>query len=445
MYAQRIAKAREQVQSLLAEVKAITAVAESENREFSEDESARLEAITGDSGEITALTANIDKWSKAESAINTAMVQINAMHNSQSVSGSASAIKVPARARTGGRLVAFKGPEAEANAYASGRFLQATLGNHSDSMQWCREHGVITNAMGGVTDSAGGFLVPPEMEAAIVNLKESFGVFGRYCRNVPMTSDNLLVPRVVSGLTAYAVAEAAAITESDATLGQVSLSAAKFATLTRISSELSEDSIISMADFLVREIAYAHAVKEDACGFLGDGSAGVGGIEGLTTALLAGSKVAAAAGLDTAPELTIEVFQAAVAKLPQYAGIMPMWFVNSAVYWNVMARLQLAAGGNNAVDLGNGPVMQFMGYPVVFAQTLPATIAASTKFAYFGDLSMTATKGNRRGVTIAADSSRFFEFDQIAIKSTMRYDIAVHEVGTGSVAGPMVELAAGTA
>jgi HK97 family phage major capsid protein len=105
-----------------------------------------------------------------------------------------------------------------------------------------------------------------------------------------------------------------------------------------------------------------------------------------------------------------------------------------------MARLQLAAGGNNVSDLGNGPVMQFMGYPVTFAQCLPSTVGASTKFAYFGDLSMTATKGNRRGVTIAADSSRYFEFDQTAIRSTLRYDINVHERGTASVAGPMVSL-----
>jgi hypothetical protein len=43
-------------------------------------------------------------------------------------------------------------------------------------------------------------------------------------------------------------------------------------------------------------------------------------------------------------------------------------------------------------------------------------------------------------VTIAADSSRYFEFDQTAIRSTLRYDIAVHERGTASVAGPMVSL-----
>ena len=236
--------------------------------------------------------------------------------------------------------------------------------------------------------------------------------------------------------------EAQEITASDANMNQVSLTAKKWGTLTRISSELNEDAIVAIADFLVGEIAFAHAVKEDQSGFLGDGTTTYNGIMGLANVLNAGSVATAAAGQITAAGLTIAVFQDAVSKIPQFPGIAPRWFVNSAVYWNVMARLQLAAGGNTVENIGGGPVLQFMGYPVTFAQTLPKTIAASTKFAYFGDLSMAATKGNRRGVSIAADASRYFEFDQTAIRSTLRYDIDIHERGTASEAGPIVQLAA---
>ena len=83
-----------------------------------------------------------------------------------------------------------------------------------------------------------------------------------------------------------------------------------------------------------------------------------------------------------------------------------------------------------------------MGYPVVFAQTLPSTIAASTKFAYFGDLSMAATMGMRRNLAIKSDASRYVEFDQIGVFSSMRYDINIHEIGTASVAGPIVQVKA---
>lgn len=442
MYEKKIAKAKEQVQALLSEVKAIGLVAETENREFTADETARMDAVTGESGEITSLTANIDKWSKAESAIANAIVQTNAIQAQRDGGspGNSLAIRVPARARSRQPLKAFSGPDAEADAYASGQFIRATIGNNASAREWCRDHGV-TAAMGENNDLLGGVLVVPQFESAIINLKEQFGLFGQYVRNVPMTSEQWIGPRRLSGLTAYAVSEAQEITTSDATFNQVSLTAKKFGTLTRISSELNEDAIISIADFLAQEIAYAHAVKEDNVGFLGNGLAVDNGIVGLANALAAGSIATAASGIITAGALTIAVFQDAVSKLPQFPGIRPVWFVHSAVYWNVMSRLQLAAGGNSVADLGSGPVMQFMGYPVVFAQTLPSLIEASTKFAYFGDLSMAATKGTRRGITIAADNSRYFEFDQLAIRSTLRYDVAIHERGTATVAGPIVQLA----
>jgi HK97 family phage major capsid protein len=78
----------------------------------------------------------------------------------------------------------------------------------------------------------------------------------------------------------------------------------------------------------------------------------------------------------------------------------------------------------------------------VFTQVLPSTTATQSgaTYAYFGDLSMGATMGSRRGVTISSDTSRYFEFDQIALKATQRFDIAVHEIGTATAAGPIVAL-----
>lgn len=442
MIADAIAKS----QQLVAEVETIVTLADSEKRPLNKTEQDRIDAINGTAkatGEIEAVNAEITRLEKM-AAINEQVLNRIAptMQNMGNGDSDAPVIRIPARARQTGSLKAFKGATAEADAYTAGRFVMAVIGNHQPSVQWCRDHGVIRNAMGENDDLKGGVMVPHQMESAIINLKEMYGVFGQNVRTVPMTSDTMSIPRRLSGVTAYAVTEAQEITASDATMNQVSLTARKFATLTRISSELNEDAIISIADFIADEIAYAHAVKEDACGFLGDGTTTYHGIMGLANVLAAGSVATAGAGLDTDAELTIAVFQLAVSKLPQYPGIAPKWFVNSAVYHNVMGRLQMAMGGNTVTDLGNGPTLQFLGYPVVFVQTLPNAVTAASKFAYFGDLRMAATKGNRRGVTIAADASRYFEYDQTAIRSTLRYDINIHEIGTASVAGPIVQLAA---
>jgi HK97 family phage major capsid protein len=441
MYASRIAKAREQVQALLTEVKAINAVAETENRDYTEDETARLDSITGDSGEITALTANIDKWSKADAAITTAMVQVNAIQANRDFGiqspSSAPVIRVPARAKRTSALTAFaNNDEGERAAYASGQWLRAVVGKSPTARQWCTDHGVL-NAMSEGDDLKGGNLVPPEMESAIIKRMEEYGVFPRYVRQTTMASEQKTIPRRLSGLTVYFPGEGNAITDSDVTYNQVNLTAKKATTLTKLSSELNEDSIVSIANEVADEIAYAHAVKIDQIGFLGDGLTSSGGIVGLDSALLAGATATATS--TTIGALTLVEAEAAVAKLMQYPGIRPVWFVHSAIFWNGLARLQVAAGGNAVMDVGSGPVPQFLGYPVVFTQALSSAGTTGTTWGFIGDLSLAATMGMRRGLSIATDSSVYFATDQIAIRSTYRYDISVHEVGTASLGGPIIK------
>jgi HK97 family phage major capsid protein len=83
--------------------------------------------------------------------------------------------------------------------------------------------------------------------------------------------------------------------------------------------------------------------------------------------------------------------------------------------------------------------MSWMGYPVVTDQTLPigGTINDIPMF-YFGDLSLAARMGSRRGISVKVSEDRFLEYDQIAIQATERFDIVVHDIGDASTAGPIV-------
>jgi HK97 family phage major capsid protein len=336
--------------------------------------------------------------------------------------------------------VAFKGEDAELNAYRSGQYILATIYKDAKAEQWCKNHGVQA-VMSGSDDLRGGTLVPPEFENAVIALFESYGVIPRYSRLYPMASDTLSVPRQLSDVTAYAVGESDEITASDATFSPVNLVARKFGTLTRVPSELNDDAVISIAEMLATSIARAQALKADTAGFLGNGEATNHGVQGLANVLNAGSVVTAGVG-NTMATQTIAVFQEAVGKLPDFPGINPVWFCHKAIWSNVLGRLQLASGGNNKDDLGDGPVVSFLGYPVVFVNVMPKTITGSSKFAHFGDLGMSATLGMRRRLAIAADASRYFELDQIAYRSTMRWDWNCHERGTASEAGPILTIVA---
>src|SRR5205085_2587133 len=121
----------------------------------------------------------------------------------------------------------------------------------ADARQWCRDNGVtVAKAQSEGVNSAGGFLVPTPMMDAIIDLREEFGVFRKSAQIIPMSSDTLAWPRRTGGLTANFIGEAVSVTESSATWDNVNLVAKKLGVLTRISTELSEDALVSIADLM---------------------------------------------------------------------------------------------------------------------------------------------------------------------------------------------------
>ena len=338
------------------------------------------------------------------------------------------------------------GVSAEERAHATGQWLLATIGGNTRAAQWCHDHGIEvrgTSPLTTTTNSLGGYLVPEVLESTIIDLREERGVARRSVRVMPMASDSVVIPRRASGVTAYFVAENAEITASDKNWDAVSLTARKLAVMCKMSSEIAEDAIISIADDLASEIAYAFADKEDECLFNGDGTSTYGGVVGLKSAVAAGGKVTAATGNTAFSTLDLEDFEQMVGKLPQYAVANAAWYVSRVGWANSMLRLAEAAGGNTVAQVAGGAPFQFLGFPVVIAQVMNSTTTAQVStdgLAYLGDLRLAATMGTRRGISIDVDPSRYFEFDQIAIRGTQRFDLNVHERGTASVAGPVIML-----
>jgi HK97 family phage major capsid protein len=112
---------------------------------------------------------------------------------------------------------------------------------------------------------------------------------------------------------------------------------------------------------------------------------------------------------------------------------------------NGAQRLAIAAAGNTWPILMQGQrELAFLGYPVVISQVMPYPLAdeKSLVLALFGDLGMAVDMGVRRGTSIAFSDSALnaFEKDELIIKGTERFDIVVHDIGTATVAGPVVAL-----
>lgn len=332
-------------------------------------------------------------------------------------------------------------------AYKFGQWVAATVYGSARAREWCKTHSVpIVKAMGEGTNSLGGFLVPPQFEAELIALRERYGVFRRNARVRPMASDTLTIPRGVDELTAYFVAENAAITESDRTYDSVMLVARKLAILVRTSRELVEDAMVSVMDDLAQSVAFAFAKKEDDCGFNGDGTSTYGGISGLKTSI--GSAGVNTQGSGTAwSAITLADFNNTMGKLPAYAAAdesQIRWYMSNQFYHSVAKRLADAAGGATVMELEErGVVYRFLGFPVEITQVLPTSSSSATIVAYFGNLSLAASLGDRRATTLQVLEERYAEYDQIGLLATQRFDINVHDAGSSSVAGPIVALKTG--
>lgn len=347
-----------------------------------------------------------------------------------------------------GALKAFKKEE---DAYRSGVWVRAALLGDNRAQRIAHDIGISYRSHSEGSNTAGGAIVPDEMAMAIIDLREQYGVFRRYARVIPMGRDTLTISRRTGGLTAYFTGEGVEITESEKSWNNVNLTARKLACLSKISTELDEDAFINIGDDLANEMAYAFALKEDQCGFIGTGSDTYGGIVGIAKKLDDGNSgtllgsvdpISAATGIDTFAEVTQTDVVGVMAVLPEYARANAKFYCSRACADVVFGRLAAAAGGNTIQTVQGGYGLSYLGHEIVVSQVLASTLSTinNTHMFLFGDLSLAATMGDRRGITVARTADRYFETDEIGIKATERVDIVIHDVGTSAVAGPMVAL-----
>jgi len=340
--------------------------------------------------------------------------------------------------------------EAITKAERFGRWLMAQNG-HRKSMNWCDSKGIEVKAHTEGVNSAGGFLVPEEFEEDLITLREEHGVFRRNSRVRPMTSDTLRIPRRSATLTPHFVGEATAGTESTQTFESILLVARKLMCLTTVSNELNEDAFINMADDVAGEIAYALAKKEDECGFLGDGTSTYGGVVGLANAMgsagvVSSDEMSADTLAQAIAQTDIEWMTGVMSKLPAYADTPNCkFYMHKTVYHQLIQHLALGLGGTTqSMMLNEKVVPQIFGYPVEFVQVMPnlGTLTDSLHVAYFGDLSLATSFGDRRQTEIQISDSALnaFEQDELAIRGTERFDINCHDTGDSSDAGPIIAM-----
>lgn len=445
--------------------KEIVERAEKENRSMTPEEIALFDKLEGEIKDINRQVTALQDHAKRSERLAEIEAEMNRPAGRQThpdqpantTPSQANASRIPASACRTRPLKAFKGPEADRKAYRAGMWARAAIFGDQRAAHYCVSNGIgadIRNALGTTPNTSGGFLIPEEFSESIIDLREQYGVFRRNCNVVPMGRDTMVVPRRLSGITIGPVGEnpSSAISQSTPGWNQVRLTAKKAGGLVLMSTEVSEDAIIDLADYLADEFAYAFALFEDQCGFIGDGSSTYLGIRGLGNLLtisggLASAVACATATHDTFAEVDATDLATAMSRLPEYAKMNAKWYCSSVFDELVFGRLLTAAGGNTIQAVENGrPQRRYMGYPIEISQVLPngpSTDYSGLAMCYFGDLRKAASLGDRRDVRVFPSEHRYMDTDQIGVRGTVRFDIVNHDVGTTSVAGPIVALCGG--
>jgi HK97 family phage major capsid protein len=433
--------------------------AEQEGRNLTAEEAADVDKHSAKAEEYIKLAERKERLEQCETNLNEAQLP-----KVPKETATGERIEVPGpKLKHYGSLIAFKGPNAKEEAYRSGRFLAAVVFNHAPSRQWCREHGVEirkeeaeteTRVMNEASNVAGGFTVPDEFENSIIDLREQYGDARRECRIKVMGSDHSNEPKKTGGLTAYPVGENTALTESEQTWGNVELTAKKWGVLVRISSELSEDSIVNLADDLAQDGALAFATAEDTACIDGNGTSTYHGLIGIRTLMIDGSHTGSyydpTSGCDEWADVTDAILTQVMGQLPKYAQRGAKWHCSPRAKAGVFDRLLRAASGNTNINLAEGQPARYNGYPIVEWPAMPTddtSAALNDKIMLmFGNMNMSSKMGVRRGITVLPLYERYAEYDQIGIRMTERYTINHHTItgATSTTAGPIVGLLGGT-
>lgn len=290
------------------------------------------------------------------------------------------------------------------------------------------------------TDSAGGYLVPVEQGSQLISLLgRRTAVRAAGATVVPMASDTLNIPAQAGGATAYWVAENAQITASDQVWGQVQMSAKKLAAMTKVSSELFDDSDPAVEALVMADLARVLAEEEDIRYLTGTGASNTPvGLESISGVHIDTTTLGADGGVPDFDNLADMVYALDADNVPSDGRA---WIMHPRTL-NTLRKLKALASGSNEyvwsdpAAPGDPPLL--WGYPVFtttgisIAQTKGSSSDCST--IYLGCWPEFII-GQRKQLELRASDGAggAFEYDQVFLRAILRVDCGVRHAASFEV------------
>jgi len=278
-------------------------------------------------------------------------------------------------------------------------------------------------------DAQGGYAVPSEFRDTILKNALESAIVKPRATVIPMATSSVKIPyvnetsqasNVYGGVAIYRGTEGGQITASNPTFGQVELSLHKVTGLVYVSSELLEDSPVSMEPLLTAMFAEAISFQEDDDYINGTGAGMPLGILGAPCTI------------------TVDAEGGQAADTIQWANIIKMWSrlhprsANRAVWlanpdtFPQLATMSQTVGtsevpvylpANGAAD---APYGTLMGRPLIL--TKKCQTLGDRGDIVLADFSQYLVGTKARGLSVAQSIHLRFDYDQTAFRFTLRYD-----------------------
>ena len=271
---------------------------------------------------------------------------------------------------------------------------------------------LVHNVLSTTPDEDGGYLVPEDFEHDILTELEEENVI-RSLAKVIRTQHERKIPVATGHSVAQWTAENAAYTESNPTFGQKQIDAFKLTDLCRVSTELLQDAVFNIEEYIRKEFARAFGIAEEEAFCVGTGTnqpTGIftenGGEVGIT---------AAGSNAITADELISLVYSL---KSP-YRRHAKFLLNDSTI--SIIRKLK---DGNGAYmwqpSVQAGEPDKLLGYEIYTSPYVP-TVAAGALTVAFGDFK-NYWIGDRMGRTVQRLNELYATNGQIGYISTERVD-----------------------
>jgi HK97 family phage major capsid protein len=307
---------------------------------------------------------------------------------------------------------------------------------------------VITKAGSVFDNTLGGFLVPEGVSAEMIELKAQYGVARQLAGFESMPLPKWNVNRFGDDVAVYKTAEGVAMTASDMTFSQVTLSSEEIAALSVMSNRLVNLSPIQMGDTFGRSAARGFGKYEDDSFFNG-----ANGFEGLASKVGANS-TKDCTGLTAWSGITLDDLLEWKSLLPDYTNNFSedeiVISCSRAVFNQVFRKYALAQGGSSMEDQLNAGELRFDGNPIVLNNSTARTFANNAIAAYIGPFKYVTKFGELEGsARVDSSDQRYFEKNQMAMRALEEIAINCHDVNNdldadGNNASGIVALQVGT-